>query len=246
MKWKLRSWIPLLILVLGLAAVTARAGDVDPKAMELMKKVTKNIADLKMFEFGVYDTFDDVNEFGQKIQIAHNRSYQVKRPDKLRVTSRGDKLNIDAYFDGKTFTWYDLDNQVYAQAEVPGNIDNLLDTIHDTYGIDTPMADLLYSDLWGPFLKNALEGRYLGEHLALKEKCHHLAFRGKNVDWQIWLQPGEAPRLRKFVITYKRIAGAPQYTAYITGGNALEDIPDKEFQFTPPEGVEKVEFVVEK
>jgi hypothetical protein len=108
------------------------------------------------------------------------------------------------------------------------------------------MADLLYSDLWGPFIENVLEGRYLGEHLALQYKCHHLAFRGKDVDWQIWLQTGEVPSVRKFVITYKRIAGAPQYTAYITSGQILDEIPDENFHFTPPEGAEKVDFVVEK
>jgi len=246
MKWKLRSLAPILLLTLGLAALTARAGDVDPKAEELMKKVMENVAAQKAFEFAAYDTLDEVTACGEKIQITHNRRFVVERPNKIRYTSRGDRLNADAWFDGKTFTWYDLDNNVYAQAEIPGTIDNLLDTIHDTYGIDTPMADLLYSDLWGPFLQNVLEGRYLGKHLALKDECDHLAFRGKDIDWQVWLRTGEIPTVRKIVITYKRVGGAPQYTAYITGGKALEDIPDEDFQFTPPEGAEEVEFVVEK
>ena len=42
--------------------------------------------------------------------------------------------------------------------------------------------------------------------------CDHLAFRNLDTDWQIWVESGERPLPRKYVITSKTVAAAPQYT----------------------------------
>jgi len=46
-------------------------------------------------------------------------------------------------------------------------------------------------------------------------ECEHLAFRGVDTDWQIWIETGARPVPRKYVITSKTLAGAPQYTLRI-------------------------------
>jgi len=46
-------------------------------------------------------------------------------------------------------------------------------------------------------------------------ECEHLAFRNDDTDWQIWIQVGDAPIPRKYVITSKTEEGAPQYTLVI-------------------------------
>jgi hypothetical protein len=43
----------------------------------------------------------------------------------------------------------------------------------------------------------------------------HLAFRNADTDWQIWIELGARPIPRKYVITNKAVAGAPQYTLRI-------------------------------
>ena len=43
-------------------------------------------------------------------------------------------------------------------------------------------------------------------------ECDHLAFRNLETDWQIWIERGERPLPRKYVITSKTVATAPQYT----------------------------------
>jgi len=43
----------------------------------------------------------------------------------------------------------------------------------------------------------------------------HLAFRGAETDWQIWIDIGARPVPRKYIITSKTLAGAPQYTLRI-------------------------------
>jgi len=61
------------------------------------------------------------------------------------------------------------------------------------------------------------------------------------VDWQIWIQPGPQPLIRKFVITHKNEEGSPEFTALITHWNLTERISDSDFVFEPPRGATQVE-----
>ena len=56
--------------------------------------------------------------------------------------------------------------------------------------------------------------------------CHHLAFTQENVDWQVWIQDGPQPFIRKFVITHKNEPGAPEFTALITHWDLTQRIAD--------------------
>jgi len=66
--------------------------------------------------------------------------------------------------------------------------------------------------------------------------CHHLAFKQQNIDWQIWIEDGPQPLIRRFVITHKQEEGAPEFTALITHWNFSDSIPDSTFEFDPPPG----------
>jgi hypothetical protein len=74
-------------------------------------------------------------------------------------------------------------------------------------------------------------------------KCHHLAFRQRTLDWQIWVDAGEQPLPRKLVITFKREIDQPQYIALIHRWDVNPKLSDSLFQFQPPEGVRKVDFL---
>jgi len=74
-------------------------------------------------------------------------------------------------------------------------------------------------------------------------KCHHVAFRLENIDWQAWIDAGEQPVIRKLVITYKNRPGAPQYTLKLISSTVLDSVPAAAFQFEAPAGCEKIEFL---
>ena len=58
-------------------------------------------------------------------------------------------------------------------------------------------------------------------------ECDHLAFRTKEVDWQIWIAQGARPYPCRYVITSKKVRGSPEYTldirAWKTGGEVASD-----------------------
>jgi hypothetical protein len=58
-------------------------------------------------------------------------------------------------------------------------------------------------------IKGVQEARYVGMSQIADTKCHHLAFRQKLLDWQLWVEDGDKPLPRKLVITYKRQYAEP-------------------------------------
>ena len=111
---------------------------------------------------------------------------------------------------------------------------------HDE-GIDLPLIDLAMSDPYANATAKVEQGKYFGIATVLGVPCHHLAFTQENVDWQVWIEDGPQPLIRKFVITHKNDPGAPEFTALITHWNLTDRIADSNFVFEQPKGVSKIE-----
>ena len=123
---------------------------------------------------------------------------------------------------------------------MPATLDKAVDTAHDQLGVDLPLIDLAVSDPYKNATAKVSGGRYYGISLASGIPCHHLAFTQENVDWQVWIEDGPQPLIRKFVITYKNEPGAPEFTALITRWNLTDRIANSDFVFERPTGASKI------
>jgi hypothetical protein len=233
-----------------LAAVSLVAGQpqgaaprIEPKADEALKAMSKYLGGLKTYSFQVEEFFDDVQDDGQKLQYSNQRKIVVSRPNKVAGEAEGDTANSRFYYDSKTVTVFDRAQKTYAVAQVPGTIDAMLDEMHEKYGTQQPLADFLFSDPYKVFTEHVRSGTYVGLHHVGKGKCHHLAFQQRILDWQIWIEAGDKPLPRKLVITFKRQAGEPQYTAIIHRWDVGPKVTAETFAFQPPPGVRKVDFL---
>jgi hypothetical protein len=74
-------------------------------------------------------------------------------------------------------------------------------------------------------------------------ECEHLAFRSPDLDWQLWVEIGARPIPRKYVITSKHVAGAPQYTLRIKEWKTDVPVAADAFAFKPPADAKRVELV---
>jgi hypothetical protein len=132
---------------------------------------------------------------------------------------------------------------VYATTDVPADLDAAIDHVFDTYGFSVPIADLVYSDPYAVLTENVESGFLVGRHSVDGTPCHHLAFSQEFIDWQIWIEDGPRPVPRKLVVTHKDEPGAPQYTARLSGWDFQPRLSDHIFQFDPPPGVDRIEFL---
>jgi len=243
------QWLIVLVAV-GLSLLTAGrqvpAADkpvIDPEAEKHLKNMGAYLAKLKAFSFQADEVSDEVLDDLQKLQLANRRQVTVQRPNHVRSDASGDTLNRDFYYDGATITMYDKAKKVYASAKVAGTIDAMLDEAHQKFGQVPPLADFLFADPYKVLTAHVQSGTYAGLHHVEGVKCHHLAFRQKQLDWQIWIEAGEQPLPRKLVMTYKREAGGPQFTAILRQWDVNPKVSESLFQFEPPAGVRKIEIL---
>ena len=128
----------------------------------------------------------------------------------------------------------------YVQADAPGTVDQLIDTLQAKTGAAMPGTDLLLSKSYDELMTNVIDSKHIGQGVVDGVECEHLAFRGADTDWQIWIETGARPVPRKYVITSKTLAGAPQYTLRIKDWKTDAIADADAFVFKPPADATKV------
>jgi hypothetical protein len=211
----------------------------EAQARELLTAMTDYLAAQPTLSFDVDSSLDIVTTDGQRLAIASSGSVLLQRPDKLHVTRRGGFAEVEVTFDGKTLSVLNRDANSYAQSELPGTIDQLIDKLRDEYRRPLPAADLLVANAGAMLLADVTEVRDLGSGVIRGEECDHLAFRAPEVDWQVWIGQGEVPHPCRFVITSKTVDGSPEYTLDFSAWGA--GAAAAEFAFAAPDGAKQME-----
>ncbi|GAH36568.1 unnamed protein product, partial [marine sediment metagenome] len=127
----------------------------------------------------------------------------------------------------------------YVQAELPGSFDQMVDEIQGKFGTSMPGADLLLAHSYDELVAGVITAEHVGQGVVGGVECEHLAFRNVDTDWQIWIESGAKPIPRKYIITSKTLAGAPQYTLTIREWKTDVPVAADAFAFTPPSGATK-------
>lgn len=231
----------MLAIMAIVAGAQAQGPSIDPEAETVLRALSEQRQKIDSVVFRVSDTIDEVQADGSKLQFAHIRKFTVVRPDKLKVETMGDVMSRILWKDGKTITVLDRTENVYAQITDPGTIEQAVDTLQEKYGLGLPGADLLTGNLYDSMTKDCEAIEYVGIGYVGGEQCHHLAFYRENISWQMWVSMGEAPELRKMVITYKQLRSSPQYTMELLSVDYAGTIDDTVFTAVIPADAEKIE-----
>jgi hypothetical protein len=111
----------------------------------------------------------------------------------------------------------------------------------DLIPVALPGVDLLSSNVYDVLTSDVISGAHIGRGVVDGVECEHLAFRSEDTDWQIWVQLGNRPLPRKYVITSKAIAAAPEYTVVIKDWKTDVQPSANAFVFVPPPGAQKLD-----
>jgi hypothetical protein len=229
-------------LVLGVWGMPAQENtNIAPQVERAFRAACQYLAEAPFFSLTAEVWREHVTDSGQKLQFSRTVTFEVKRPNRFHVEIRSPHSQRGFWFDGKSLTILDRKRNLFSTAPMPGALDAALDRAHDQFGIDLPLSDLAVSDPYQNATSNVLKGMDYGLAPVLGLDCRHLAFTQENVDWQVWIQDGPQPLIRKFVITHKHEPEAPEFTALITQWDLTQRISDSDFVFEPPHGATKVE-----
>jgi len=212
----------------------------EAQAKQIFKAMSDYMAAQQSISFDFDTSFEVITTEDQKIAFASSGSVTMNRPDKIRATRSGGFANVELVFDGKTVSLLGKEKNLYAQAEVPGTIDNLVDVLRDKFHRPLSGADLLMSDVYGQLMPLVTNVKDLGSGVIRGVECDHLAFRTKEVDWQIWIAQGDRPYPCRYVVTTKHVKGWPQYTVDVRNWKTGADVAADDFAFKPPADARKL------
>jgi hypothetical protein len=215
---------------------------IGPQAERLLRQMSDYLKAARQFSFRAEITYDDLLPSGQKLQLGSSEDVLVRRPDRVYAEFQGERGSKRFWYDSKTITLYDFGHNVYATDEAPSTIDGMLDHLIKDLGFSPPLSDLIYGDPYAVLTQNVQYGFYVGIAQVDEERCHHLAFQEKKIDWQIWIEDGIQVLPRKLVITYKTLPGAPQFIAVLSRWDLATPAPDGMFTANLPPDADRITF----
>ncbi len=235
-----KVWATVLaVAAAGIVSMSVARAD-EAQARSLLKAMSEYLAAQKTISFEYDSNLEIVSTQQQKIGLASSGTLTLERPDKLHATRTGGFSNVEMVFDGKTLTLLGKNANLYAQVEAPDTIDRLIDELRDKYHRPVPAADLLMSDPYKELMPLVTDVKDLGSGVIRGMECDHLAFRTKEVDWQIWIAQGARPYPCRYVITSKKVTGWPQYTLDIRAWKAGTEVASDGFKLEIPPNAQKL------
>jgi hypothetical protein len=221
------------------SATDQATAQIDPEADRILKETSDALAKSQRFSCNVEVWDDAVLSGGHKLSTTKIMQAMVRRPNGVHIEVQSPKHTRGIWYDGKTVTMLDRVKNLYGVVDAPDNIDAMVDAVEEKFGISIPLEDLILADPYASAIKAVKAGASFGKATILGTPCQHIAFGTDNVDWQLWVAD-DTHLPRKIVITYKNEDADPQFTAIFSDWKLNADIPDSEFNFSPPPGAAKI------
>lgn len=226
-----------LVAMLG-TSITASADEADAK--RLLKAMSDYVAAQQVILFDYDAILEVVTKDEQILALASSGQVTLNRPDKILATRSSGFADVEMSFDGKTLTLLGKNLNLYAQQDVPGTVDNLVDELRK-HNRPLPAADLLLADPYEALMEDVVDVKDLGSGVIGGVECDYLAFRKKDVDWQIWIAQGERPYPCRYVISSKSMDGQPEYSIQVRDWKTDDEVAATDFSFKNPSGAKKVD-----
>jgi hypothetical protein len=223
-----------------------REGVIEDGAVEAIKDMSNYLMSLNTVAFTSQGSLDVVTNDGQRIQLDGITNYKVRKPGFV-IDYRSDIKSRRFIYDGKNFTVYSPLLGYYSTVAAPGSNREVLDTIYNKYGIALPLEDLFR---WGDGTNadriQALKSAYeVGSATIDGVATDHFAFREADVDWEVWIQKGDQPLPRKFVIVDRTDPARPTFTARLNW-QVNPAFTDADFTFVPDANAKQIQLATFK
>lgn len=218
---------------------------IDPEALEAFKGMADYLGAAKSFAYETESSYDVVQQSGITVEFGDSRKIVVSRPDRLWMeSSRRDGVNGSVIFDGQNIWAFIPDENVYATAEQPGDLDAAIEFAISELNLKAPLSELISTNLYDEAVSELTGALYLGESVVAGVDCEHLLMSNDYADFQMWIASGGQPVLKRIVITYREEPGQPQFRAQFKNWQIPARDTKGKFEFRPPADAKRIRFYV--
>lgn len=235
----LRGFVLAWLAFLPLSAMAQNAA-IESKADETLRAMSDYLAGLESFSFSTDEKHDRGFLAGERKTVKKKQNITIRRPNKLVWSVTGNKRHAFGVYDGENLSYSIREKKAYAQVSAPDTLDDTLDFVSAGLRLPMPVADILYTSPYDSYVLPDTRGEYIGEEKVHGVSCHHLSFSHPALEWEMWIQTGDKPLLRKLSLFYTQVEEVPESTIYLNNWNASPEIKADTFNFTAPEGFQHV------
>ena len=229
----------------ALAEQSLDEAPMDIEALNALNLMANTLAQARGFSVTIRAGFDVVQDTGQKITFAERRQVTLSRPDRLRIEAEeSDGKRTLMIYDGKAITVFNPEDNVYGQVEKSGSVDDVVRYVIQDLDVRIPLALLLVSTLPAELNQRLQSIDYVERDVLTEGPTDHLAGRGADVDFEIWLDTDNTHLPQRLAITYRNEEGAPQYRAEFSDWKLNPDVSPVDLAFNPPDGAQRIPFLV--
>jgi peroxiredoxin len=247
----LTAW---LVAASPLHAAEAAGNKNQPKPEELLRKVADYLAGLPAFSCRM-DSSIHVEAKGIDNRMDSKMTLRLQRPNRLAILLDEGLMGATIVSDGKQLTQYVPAMNRYTVKDAPADLKDWSDV--EASGMMGASGAYLSADS-EEFYKALMEGVTKSEYVGMEEvdsvQCHRCRFEQEEFNWEIWIDAGDKPLVRKIVPDLsKQFAQAEgmledakmEYVVTLKDWNVEPNFADADFAFTPPAGATKVDSLFE-
>ena len=233
---------------------TPGAGSPDPKpgtpeaevaGERMMRTMSDTLARSRSFSFETSEQIEVVAPGGEKRTLSFTRKVTVRRPNALffELHGKGDTaLDLAAYYDGRTLSLSEKPDGAWAETNVPGTLDEMVDDVARRFNLPVPIGDVVYSSPYDAFIGSSTRGGFVKRETIDGVECARLDYGDEFVEVRLWL-PVSGPALpRRLELVYKKAATPHLSQVNFTSWTLDAPVSDATFAFQQPRGREPDEF----
>lgn len=234
---KLHKKVLSSIVGLGLLLSGTHLFAAEKTAKDVVRQAYAQMSKLDNYAFKAHVVDNEAEDDGSITQYKHDVTVTIDRPNKMRVETKSATRNRTSYINNGAFTMMDNDFAYYGQLKTPKSIDGALDFIFDKYGIRTPLASLMYTNMNKRLkFKN---NKYFGVVNVSGEACDYVAFKTGTKEVHIWISAGETPLVKTYSIIDTSTKPYSRTNTTLTW-DTNPKLSDSDFVFVAPKGATKI------
>lgn len=204
---------------------------------QILDNAFQYIHSMDKYAFKAVVIDQEKSEDGTVKKYRFDTSVIVNKPGKLQVNVKGPSKDRSNYLNNGVYTMMDHQFNYYGQIKASETIDGTLDYIFEEYGIRSPLAQLLYSEMHKRAKFN--KSKNFGTVMVDGAECNYVAFSDGVRDVHIWIETGDRPLIKAYSII-DRVSEDDYRINTSLVWDLDAKITDSDFIFKAPKGAEKI------
>ena len=233
-------------LLLGtVTASFAQTAAIDPVAVTILNRMADNIGALRSCSFRLDASHDELDpDLGAVVRLHDSHEVFIVGPDKMLVNTKGDKGQRGFWYDGKQAVYYSYAENNYGRVKAPATIIEMIERIHDDYGVDFPAADFFYPTFVDDLIAQSKRIVFRKTVRVDDRDCFHVVAQGPEQDLELWIANDAANLPVRYLFRNHGKDGTTQYEGTFTEWTMNPELPATMFHFTPPPGARELRMLV--